>query len=244
MTQTNEFSGRRNFLKLAGVGGIGLGMTAAGITTNAEPSLADVPTTGLTHEPVPSNVALQRLIDGNERFVNQQGCLLSDQIRFRQQETASEQYPFAAILGCADSRVPAEIIFNQGIGDLFIVRVAGNVAADEAIGSLEYATALLGAQLIVVLGHTNCGAVKAAVENKDLPGRISSFVENIKPGIERLRNVPGGLEDISVTAANVRYQVQQLRESPTILGSLRQAGKLLIVGGYYELASGKFTLLS
>jgi carbonic anhydrase len=123
-----------------------------------------------------------------------------------------------------------------------VVRVAGNVASSEAIGSLEFATGSLGAKLILVLGHTKCGAVKAAVANQPLPGRLSSFAEDIKPAIERVRNKPGNLEDNSVIS-NVEYQVEILKNSPTILGSLMKEGKLKIVGGFYNLNTGAVKLL-
>ncbi len=242
MSRINGFTGRRNFLKLAGVGSIGLGATVGSFTLNKEgTSYAATPSGSTKPQPVRPHEALSRLIQGNERFIEQKR-LLPHQTRLRILETASAQYPFAAILGCADSRVPAEIVFDQGIGDLFVVRVAGNVASNEAIGSLEYATANLGTQLIMVVGHTKCGAVHAAVENQPLPGRISSFAEDIKPAVELVKNQPGDLELNSVIS-NVKYQVQKLEESPSILGSLIALGKLKILGGYYDIGTGKFTLL-
>lgn len=159
------------------------------------------------------------------------------------QETAVAQYPFACILGCADSRVPAEIVFDQGLGDLFVVRLAGNVASPYAIGSLEFSTAVLGSQLIVVLGHSRCGAVSAAVKGDPLPGRIGVFVEEIKPAVERVRSKTGDLVDNSVTA-NVQYQAQKLAESSTISAGLLREGKLKIVGGRYDLATGRFTIVT
>jgi len=241
MSRINGFTGRRNFLKLAGVGSLGLGATVGGFTLKQEGTSYAANPEGST-KPVSPGVALNRLIQGNKRFVDQKR-LSPHQTRARILETASAQYPFAAILGCADSRVPAEIVFDQGIGDLFVVRVAGNVASNEGIGSLEYATANLGTQLIVVLGHTKCGAVHAAVENQPLPGRISSFAEEIKPAVELVKNKPGDLELNSVIS-NVKYQVQKLKETPSILGSLIASGKLEIVGGYYDIGTGTFTLLT
>jgi carbonic anhydrase len=139
--------------------------------------------------------------------------------------------------------VPGEIVFDQGLGDLFVVRLAGNIVAQEAIGSLEFATAVLGAQTIMVLGHTKCGAVSAAIKGDPLPGRIGIFVEEIKPAVERVRKKTGNLEENAVIA-NVQYQVGRLGESSTILAGLIKEGKLKIVGGYYDLATGKVNMIS
>jgi carbonic anhydrase len=166
-----------------------------------------------------------------------------NQSRLRLQETSVAQYPFASILGCADSRVPGEIVFDQGLGDLFVVRVAGNVASQTAIGSLEFSTAVLGSQLIVVVGHSRCGAVIAAAKGDPLPGRIGVFVEKIKPAVNRVRAKTGDLEENSIIA-NVQYQAEKLAESSTILRGLINEGKLKIVGGRYDLTSGKFTIVT
>ncbi|MBE9193149.1 carbonic anhydrase [Gloeocapsopsis crepidinum LEGE 06123] len=191
---------------------------------------------------VSPDAALQRLLEGNQRFVD--GAyqnLQQSQSRF--QETASAQYPFASILGCADSRVPTEIIFDQGVGDLFVIRLAGNVASQTAIGSLEFATSVLGTQLIVVVGHSDCGAVAAAVKGELLPGQIGGFLENIKPTVARVKDKTGDLKANTVIA-NIQYQAQKLAESSTILAGLIQAGKLKIVGGQYDLRTGKFTIVT
>ncbi|MBD2251533.1 carbonic anhydrase [Nostoc parmelioides] len=244
MSRINGFAGRRNFLKLAGVGGVGIGASAFGsLLWQGEPAVAQKPATGEEKpKPVNPQAALARLLEGNKRFVDGKR-LNPNQSTLRLQETAVAQYPFAAILGCADSRVPAEIVFDQGLGDLFVVRVAGNVASQTAIGSLEFATAVLGAQLIVVLGHARCGAVVAAAKGDPLPGRIGVFVEEIKPAVERVRNKTGSLEENSIIA-NVQYQAEKLAESSTILRGLIKEGKLKIAGGRYDLASGKVTLLT
>jgi carbonic anhydrase len=196
------------------------------------------------------DAALQRLLKGNQRFVDE-ACqniqklrpIAATLTRSRLEETATAQYPFASILGCADSRAPTEIIFDQGVGDLFVVRVAGNVASQTVIGSLEFATSVLGTQLIVVVGHSGCGAVAAAVKGELLPGRISGFVEDIKPLVARVENKTGDLIENTVIA-NIRYQAQKLAESSTILANLIQAGKLKVVGGQYDLRTGKFTIVT
>ncbi|MBD2690640.1 carbonic anhydrase [Anabaena catenula] len=242
MSKINGFVGRRNFLKLAGVGSLGIGVTAAStILWKGESAMADKPSTSVKPQPISSDAALKSLVAGNQRFV--EGKRLNPhQSKLRLEETAVAQYPFAAILGCADSRVPAEIVFDQGLGDLFVVRVAGNVASPTAIGSLEFCTAVLGAQLIVVLGHAKCGAVSAAIKGDPLPGRIGVFVEEIKPAVESVRNKTGNLEENSIIA-NVQYQAQNLAESSTILRGLIKEGKLKIVGGRYDLATGKVTIV-
>jgi carbonic anhydrase len=159
------------------------------------------------------------------------------------QETAVAQYPFASILGCADSRVPAEIVFDQGLGDLFVVRLAGNVVSPTAIGSLEFATAVLGSQLIVVLGHERCGAVQAAIKGELIPGRIGTFVEDIKPALARVKNKSGDAVDNAVVA-NVQYQVELLQGTSSMLTPLIQEGKLKIVGGRYDLDTGEVTIVT
>jgi len=244
MSRVNGFVGRRNFLKLAGVGGVGIGASAVGsLLWQGETAVAQKPTNPTQKpQPVSPQAALARLVEGNRRFVEDRR-LNPNQSKLRLQETAAAQYPFAAILGCSDSRVPAEIVFDQGLGDLFVVRLAGNVASPTAIGSLEFATSVLGAQLIVVMGHARCGAVIAAAKGDPLPGRIGVFVEDIKPAVERVRNKSGNLEENSIIA-NVQYQAERLGESSTILADLIKKGKLKIAGGVYDLASGKVTLLT
>lgn len=247
MAKINGFIGRRNFLHLAGVGSLSIGASVGvgSIFWKNKPAVAQYASNAdVVQKPQPINpqVALNNLLAGNQRFV-QEKRLNPHQSKSRLQETVAAQYPFAAILGCADSRVPAEIVFDQGLGDLFVVRVAGNVASQEAIGSLEYATSVLGAQLILVLGHGKCGAVHAAVGDKPLPGRIGVFVEEIKPAVEIARNKAGNLEEAAVIT-NVQYQAQRLAESSTILRNLVIEGKLKIVGGHYDLATGKVTMVS
>lgn len=244
MSRINGFAGRRNFLKLVGVGSAGIATTAAGsVLLSGDKAVAQQQSTPVQKpQPVSPDAAIKRLVEGNQRFVDGKR-LNPNQSRLRLQETAVAQYPFAAILGCADSRVPAEIVFDQGLGDLFVVRIAGNIAAQEGIGSLEFATAVLGAQTIVVLGHARCGAVLAAIKGDPLPGRIGIFVEEIKPAVERVRNKTGNIEENAIIA-NVQYQVERLTESSTILANLIKEGKLKIVGGYYDLAKGKITMLS
>jgi carbonic anhydrase len=235
MTRINGFIGRRDLLKFAGTGSLAIAATTisgslmGGISKTA---IADV--SPANSNPIKPNQALKLLLDGNQRFIQYKRQYPNQSLEHLQL-VAKAQYPFAAILGCADSRVPAEIIFDQGLGDLFVVRVAGNVASDMAIGSLEYTTAVLGTQLIVVLGHTKCGAVAAATKNESLPGRISYVVERIKPALTRLNS-------IDAVIANVQYQAKKLQQNSTILAKLLQAGKLSIVAACYDIETGKVNL--
>jgi carbonic anhydrase len=186
--------------------------------------------------------ALTKLMAGNARFVAQKR-ITPNQAKERLVEVAEGQAPFAALLSCADSRVPAEIVFDQGLGDLFVCRVAGNIATSEQIGSLEFGTAVLGAKLIVVMGHTACGAVKATIEGGRLPGQIGSIIDNIQVGVERARNNPGADKLATAVKANASYQVELLKRS-TLLGDLIDKKQLKIVAAYYDLNTGKVEILS
>jgi carbonic anhydrase len=179
------------------------------------------------------DAAIEALNQGNKRF-SQQKVKQPNRGTFRLREVAKGQKPFAAILGCADSRVPVEILFDQGLGDLFVVRVAGNVATPEEIGSLEYGSLVLGAKVILVLGHERCGAVDATIQGKPVPGKIGNILSHIKPAVtasqpgNRLKNA---------TVANIKNQIVELQTSP-VLTDLVKAGKLKIVGGFYNLDTG------
>lgn len=182
--------------------------------------------------------ALERLMAGNARFVRgTPEAPHRDLERLRAIE--AKQTPFAAVLGCADSRVPVEILFDQGFGDIFPVRVAGNVVTPEVIGSLEFGTAVLGAEVLLVLGHTKCGAVKATVEGAAVPGQISSLFYHIQPAVDAAK----GQLDAAVVE-NVRRQAELLRRSSPVLAGLVRDGKLRIAGGVFDLATGVVTLLA
>ncbi|NJM45204.1 MAG: carbonic anhydrase [Alkalinema sp. RU_4_3] len=184
--------------------------------------------------------ALQKLLDGNARFVGQRR-LYPDQSLARVLAVAQTQQPFAALLSCADSRVSPEILFDTGIGDLFDVRLAGNVVTPESLGSLEYAVVALQTKLIVVLGHERCGAVTAAVAQETLPGEIGSLVAAIAPAILGLHG--GDLLEQAVVA-NIRYQVGLLKTKSPVLAECLRRGALQIVGARYDLDTGRVTILS
>jgi len=193
--------------------------------------------------------ALRELMAGNTRFAN--GRSISPRrspADFRQ--VAEGQHPFAAIVGCADSRVASEILFDVGKGDIFVVRVAGNVvsgAGPIVKGSIEYAVAELRVPLIMVLGHTNCGAVKAAIAHIDakdsLPGAINDLVELIKPAVAASKEQPGNSLDNAIRK-NVLIGVERLKSLEPILAEPVRDGKLKIVGGVYDLHTGKVTIVS
>jgi carbonic anhydrase len=193
----------------------------------------------LAQTPLSPDAALTRLLDGNQRFVEHRLTSLNEDIALLKQNTAEKQEPFAAVLSCADSRVPVELVFDQSIGHLFVARVAGNMASSEIIASLEYGAAMLGTTVILVLGHAGCGAVKAAIEGKAVPGQISALYRYIRPAIDR-----AGPDVDAVIKANAQIQAKLLQESSPVIAERVQQGTLRVVAGYYQLTTGKVTVLS
>ncbi|MHC5734890.1 carbonic anhydrase [Nostoc sp.] len=231
---------RRDFLKLGMTGAFGMMLSASDLLWRVEQAkAAEIPSTSA--ESLNPDAALQKLIEGNQRFVNHHPQY-PDQSELRLHEVAQAQHPFATILSCADSRVPAEIVFDQGIGDIFDVRIAGNIATHEAIGSIEYAVVLLGSPLLMVMGHERCGAVTAAVKKESLPGDISTFVKAIKPALKRVKDQPGDAVENAVVA-NVQYQIERLQRSQLLTEQVR-SGKLKIVGGRYDLDTGRVNIIT
>ncbi len=182
--------------------------------------------------------ALQKLKEGNQRFVEGKSIRPNQDFN-RIREVAVAQHPFATIIGCSDSRVPNEIIFDQGLGDLFIVRTAGQVSTYASWGSIEFAEEVLGTKLIVVLGHSQCGAVKAAVEIPEVPGHIIALINAIKPAVAKAKAQPHqNLLDASIRE-NIIMQVEQLKSLEPVLAKRVREGSLLIVGALYHLDTGK-----
>ena len=238
------------------------GLLAANqFTRAAEPNHPDQPIVSLPE-------ALSRLKEGNGRFISgnvhphessgerayiaknsyENGGTISlgmtsEQAAKRRGELIKSQHPFAIILSCSDSRVPPEIVFDEGLGDLFIVRVAGNVLNDEGLGSIEYGVEILGARLIVVLGHQSCGAVDAAMKTiaakGKAPGHIQSLVSAMKPVVE---STPKSDLDTMIKA-NVKHVVEALRSSTPILKTRVDSGDVQVIGGYYTLDTGAVTFL-
>jgi len=188
-----------------------------------------------------ADAALARLMAGNTRYV-QHKEKHPDATMARRKELEAGQHPFAVVLGCADSRVSPELLFDQGLGDLFVIRVAGNIIDDAVLGSIEYAVEHLGTKLIVVLGHEKCGAVSAAVEGSTAPGHIQALVTAIQPSVKEIANEPGD-KIHNCVVANVRRVAQQIRESQPLLKEAAEKDGLKIVAADYALDSGKVNLL-
>ena len=219
---------RRSVLRTAVA--VGAGVLASGLGPWPGDAFADT-------APETPDAALKRLLDGNRRFTEGKAVGANRDLASLK-AVAPKQAPYAAFLGCADSRVPVEIIFDQGFGEVFVNRVAGNVASAEEIASLEFGTLVLGAKVLVVLGHSGCGAVKAALEGSDVPGQISTLYRLIAPGIDRQN------PDLDAAiASNVRAQARVLRKGSTVLASLLKDGKLVLAGGVFDLTSGRVTMI-
>ena len=194
-------------------------------------------------QPVPSaDAVIAELKAGNAHFVAKK-FEHPHQTSGRQKELASGQHPHCAILTCADSRVPPEILFDQGLGDMFDVRVAGNIAGDAETASLEYAAEHLHVPLVVVMGHTQCGAVSAALEGGELPGKLPSLVAALRPAVDQSAHEPGD-RVANTVRDNVVHVVNQLRAARPVLSELTAAGKLRIVGAVYSLETGKVEWLA
>lgn len=237
MDRIHGMLGRRSLLQIATAGGLGVAIDAlSSLVGSVSPAYAE------ETEMLSPDAALKKLLDGNQRFM-QQRREYPHQAQQRLQEVAQAQHPVVTILSCADSRVPPELVFDQGIGDLFDVRIAGNIVTPESLGSVEYAAALLHTPLILVLGHERCGAVTAAVRKQALPGKVGTFVQAIAPAMSRIKKRSiDPVEDLVV--ANIQYQVDKLRQDSPLLVDLEKSGKLKIVGGRYDLDTGKVTLVA
>lgn len=192
-------------------------------------------------EPSSQNNPLERLIQGNQRYVSSTTVCHEDWTAKRS-ALLKNQKPFAIIVTCSDSRVPPEIVFDQSLGDLFVVRVAGNIVDDFAIGSIEYGVNVLGANLVLVLGHSNCGAVEAALKGMKFDNHIQEVVNAIQPAIVATKGESGNLLEKAIKA-NVRNVEEKLKNSKPLLAKLMEQGSLRISGGYYDLESGKVEFL-
>ena len=201
---------------------------------------------------IPAFEALERLIEGNRRFAAGMESESGLSRRARRAELVAGQQPFAIVLGCSDSRVPAEIVFDQGLGDLFVIRVAGNVVAPSQVGSVEFAAERFGSRLVVVLGHSQCGAVAATLEELRRPGEnqsrnLRSIVDRIRPAVEGLLAASPGTDPEALAQeavrANVRVSANQLRHGSEILERLIADDGLLVVGAEYSLETGLVEVL-
>jgi carbonic anhydrase len=215
---------------------LGLAGAAAGLTMGGF-ELA-VPSPAQAQDVTTPDAALAELMAGNKRFSSNDLPSLQHDVEILKAHTVEKQEPFAAVLSCADSRVPVELVFDQSIGHLFVTRVAGNVVTPEIIGSLEYGAAVLGTKAILVMGHSGCGAVKATIQGKAVPGQISSLFPHIQPAVDQ-----AGQDLAAATKANAKNQAMLLRQASTVIADMVKDGKIKVVAGYYDLASGTVTIL-
>ena len=223
-------SGRRRFCQAA------LRSVVTGIAAHSGLELA-VPGKAGAQTNLSPDEALKELLEGNRRFAANQLTSIEHDLTILKEKTADKQEPFAAVLSCADSRVPVELVFDQTIGHIFVTRVAGNLVTPEIIGSLEYGVAVLGVKALVVLGHSGCGAVKAAMKADTVPGQISSLYPHLRQAVEQA----AGNFDQAIEL-NAKIQAERLRTSSTVIRDAVKAGSLKVVAGVYDLASGKVTL--
>lgn len=183
--------------------------------------------------------ALDRLLAGNARFIDRRLTFLEEDLAILRQNTAAKQKPFASVLSCADSRVPVELMFDQSIGHVFVNRVAGNIATTEIVASIEYGVAVLGTPLVMVLGHAGCGAIEAAMAAKVAPGQITALYRSLRPAVNE-----GGTDVEKAVKANARIQARLLSESSVVVAAAVAGGALKVVAAYYDLASGKVSLVA
>ena len=230
---------RRSFIKLAA---LGMGLLAGGTSVH---SLAAEPPVPKPQNVLTPDAALDRLMQGNKRYVK--GIETKDSYTTVSKALATGQNPYACILGCADSRVSPELAFDENQGDLFVTRVAGNFVTSEILASLEYGTAVLNASLIMVLGHTSCGAIGAAIKavekDEHFPGHIQSLTTALSPAVHQAMHQKSGNLADAATRENVRLNVQKLRKATPILSKRVRDGQLKVVGGIYDIKTGKVELI-
>jgi carbonic anhydrase len=234
-------SSRRHFIKSVAATGLFLG-------SYGPLALADIAAmTAKVQSSITPDQALRMFKEGNQRFV--EGKMLERDLMGQVKATASGQFPFAVVVGCIDSRVPPEMVFDQGIGDIFSARVAGNFVNTDIIGSVEFATKLAGAKLVVVLGHTECGAIKGACDNAQM-GNLTATLSNIAPAVYSVTDVSGERTSSNpkfvrrVADANVRLNVQALKMRSPILRGLTEQRQLGIVGAMHDVTTGRVNFFS
>jgi carbonic anhydrase len=230
-SDSNHDATRRRFLHTAVAGAV------AGLAAAAGRDIA-APRRAWAQSKLSPAAALKELMDGNQRFTSGHLTAHDQNVAILRQRTVEKQEPFAAVLSCADSRVPVEMVFDQSIGQIFVTRVAGNMVTPEIIASLEYGAAVLGTKVILVMGHAACGAVKATIQAKDVPGQISALYPHIQPAVDQ-----AGPNLEPAIKANAKIQAALLRQSSTVVAGLVKEGTLKVVAAYYDLATGSVTLL-
>lgn len=195
--------------------------------------------TKISQENLTAQMAHQILVEGNLRFV--QNVKAQRNLKDQVMATSGGQYPFAVILSCIDSRVPAELVFDQGIGDIFSVRVAGNIVNEDVLGSMEYACKVAGSKIVVVMGHTKCGAVTAACKHVKL-GNITPLLEKIQPAVKVIEAEVSEMNDENiekVSKLNVQLSIERIRNESEVLATLENEGSIEIVGATYDVSTGK-----
>ena len=220
---------RRRFLQF------GLASTAFGLLNGFETAIPGQASAQINLNP---DTALMQLMDGNKRFTSGRVTAHEQNLATLRRSVVDKQEPFAGVLSCADSRVPVELVFDHSIGRIFVTRLAGNVVPTEIIGSLEYGAAVLGTKVILVLGHSSCGAVKATIQGEEVPGQISTLFPHIQPAV-----LQAGSDLAAATKANARIQARLLREASTVISGLAKENKVKVVAGYYDLSTGAVELL-
>lgn len=239
---------RRDFSRMLGVSTLGL--TLAACTSAEDAGASEGATMAAPRQQAPTQTAdsqaalsaddaVRMLREGNERFVS--GAPAARDLAAQVQQTASGQYPFAIVLGCVDSRVPIEVVFDQGIGDIFSARVAGNIVNGDLLGSMEFACAVAGSKAVVVLGHTACGAVKGSISQAEL-GNLTGLVQKIEPAVQSVdgeRDVDNATYVDAVAEANVGMVLDEIRTQSPVLAEMESNGDIHIVGAMYDVASGE-----
>ncbi len=237
-TPTTTSLPRRHFLKIAGAATLGLGLLGKSEAANT----SSVPK---PQNAISPDAALERLMKGNGRYIS--GNMKQHDFEAERPALSLGQNPFAGILSCADSRIAPEFAFDAGRGDVFVCRVAGNFADGNSIGSFEFGVAVLGLPFIMVLGHNKCGAIDSAIaevrDGAKFPGHIPGMLKNLRPAVKDVLNQPGDLENNAI-AQNVRLNVEKLKNAGPILSKAVEQGKLKIVGGVYDLYTGRVNLIS
>ena len=230
MDEPFQAFGRRQFLRSTASSAV-LGVAAqAGLNVLATQRLS-------AQSNLSPDAALQELVAGNQRFAANRLTSIEHDLAILKAHTVDKQEPFAAVLSCADSRVPVELVFDQTIGHIFVTRVAGNIVTPEIVASLEYGVAMLGIKVLVVLGHTSCGAVKAAMKADNVPGQISSLYLKLHRAVEE-----SGGDVNKAIEANTKVQAQLLRASSPVIRDAVKGGTLKVESGVYDLATGKVSL--
>lgn len=223
--------GRRQLLRTAISGAVLGAATQAGVELTSPRQL-------YAQTELSPDEALHELLSGNQRFAADRLTSITHDLNIMKERTVNKQEPFAAVPTCADSRIPVELVFDQTIGHLFVTRVAGNVVTPEIVASLEFGVAVLGIKTLLVIGHSNCGAVKAAMTTDTVPGQISVLYQRIYPAIEK----SGGNLDKAIQA-NARIQAELLRASSTVIRETTKAGKLRVESAVYDLTTGKVSVV-